>query len=436
MANMRCAAEPICSILTLLTRQEEHNPGDLVPAAVSHHSFKIQHDTPKSLASPREKFELGLTETFCKKKGKLIGPLMSRIDSDVRAKLRTEGHTNRELESLRWIGKRAFHIKHEEVKANIKGRWNKEQTGVLLMLWEKRMHSRIIADHLGRDEAVVQRKLAQLERELKERNDIPIYEGPQVLSAALEDSVVQTRLSAIWEALMTFPKTRDWEKALSKAPSEHWLSLIIEHTPKRVRSMLSSHQPPNIPLLKSLDWPDTVATGVYGRILKPKGRPQAMDDECYLYIGSASKYGAGLKAKGRPAKWMSWCRPREKTWLQNKIECYSLNPRGSFILLFEIPFKDDSDEEVERVRRLVALAKAVFTIWLGAVKKVSRSAIPEFIPWELDDIRYNGLGECNPLLRNIKDPEETREKLQELYDEQTKRLARKAEKLARSMGLK
>jgi hypothetical protein len=67
--------------------------------------------------------------------------------------------------------------------------------------------------------------------------------------------------------------------------------------------------------------------------------------------------------------------------------------------LLEVPFKDGSDEAVERIRRLVRLAREVFVIWLAAAKDCS--AIKEIAPWGLEDIRYRGLASHN-LTRNIK----------------------------------
>jgi hypothetical protein len=40
--------------------------------------------------------------------------------------------------------------------------------------------------------------------------------------------------------------SQEWGKVLSISQSEWWLSMIEEHTPKHVKSILASHQPPNI----------------------------------------------------------------------------------------------------------------------------------------------------------------------------------------------
>jgi hypothetical protein len=92
---------------------------------------------------------------------------------------------------------------------------------------------------------------------------------------------------------MTLRMSQEWGKVLSKSQSESWLSMIEEHTPKHVKSILASHQPPNIAQLESVEWSTTTAAGVYGWVLKPKGLPGPFDNECYLWVGSASKYYGG-----------------------------------------------------------------------------------------------------------------------------------------------
>jgi hypothetical protein len=67
--------------------------------------------------------------------------------------------------------------------------------------------------------------------------------------------------------------------------------------------------------------------------------------------------------------------------------------------LLKVPFKDGSDEEVKRIRRLVRLAREVVVLWLAAAKDCS--AIKEIAPWGLEDIRYHRLASHN-LNKNIK----------------------------------
>jgi hypothetical protein len=146
-----------------------------------------------------------------------------------------------------------------------------------------RMHARLIAERLRRKEALVRVKIAEY---FLKRNAASLYEGIQALSPEDEKFIFQARLLTIWEGLMTFPKTQEWDKMLSNSPLEFWLALIAEHTPKRFKSVLASHHPPTVAQLESLEWSDTDAAGVYGWVLKPKRKPFCLENECYLYVGS------------------------------------------------------------------------------------------------------------------------------------------------------
>jgi hypothetical protein len=156
---------------------------------------------------------------------------------------------------------------------------------------------------------------------------------------------------------MTFPKTRKWDAALSNSPPELWLSPIIEYTPKRFKSILASHKPPTIAQLESLEWSDTAAAGVYGWIWKPKRKRIYLDSECHLYIGSCSKNSGCLADKRRNL--LSTWRSTRYDPPKPQIRDLGLNPGKKLITFFEVPFKDNSDQEIERIRRLVALARAV-----------------------------------------------------------------------------
>lgn len=67
----------------------------------------------------------------------------------------------------------------------------------------------------------------------------------------------------------------------------------------------------------------------------------------------------------------------------------------------------------------MAVARAVFVIWLGAVKDPLKPTISSLTPWQPERIQYHGLASQNPLLYNIIDPEETRRR----NDEERRRLA-------------
>ncbi len=132
------------------------------------------------------------------------------------------------------------------------------------------------------------------------------------------------------------------------------------------------------------------------------------DDECYVYIGSASKYGRDLSSK-KLELLSTWPCSRTRA-PRPEIKDLGLGPKGQLITLFEVPFRDNSDEEVMRIRSLVTLARAIFAIWLGAVRELANPEIKRLVPWELEGLHYHGLTGYNPLARNISDPEETRKK--------------------------
>lgn len=318
----------------------------------------------------------------------------------MRKKLAERGYTPKELETLKRTGKHTFEIQRQEIdKSSLakKGPWRKEEVEILKTMHEDRKHPRIIARRLTRSEESVRAKIKHFSEHFQERNKAPIYEGPQALSPELESSIFRARLEIVWEGLMKLPMTQEWAKVLAKSQPESWLSMIEVHTPKHVKSMLASHQPPKIAQLESVEWSATTAAGVCGWVLKPKGLNCPFDSECYLWVGSASKHSSGLE--GRKENLLSSSRLTRNETPKPHIKDLGLRLTRKFITLLEIPFKDDSAEEVERIRRLVTLARGVFVIWLAAAE--DRSAIKEVVPWELEGIHYRGLASHN-LTRNIK----------------------------------
>lgn len=124
-----------------------------------------------------------------------------------------------------------------------------------------------------------------------------------------------------------------------------------------------------------------------------------LDSECYLYTGSASNYDRGL-THGRRNLLLTWPSTRNDA-LKPEMRCLGLSP-GRLVTYFEVPFRDHSDEEIERIKTLVALARAVFVIWLGAVRESSKLPIKDLVPRGRDKIGYHGLASHNPLIYNIK----------------------------------
>jgi hypothetical protein len=89
---------------------------------------------------------------------------------------------------------------------------------------------------------------------------------------------------------------------------------------------------------------------VYGRILKPRAESY-LDQQVHLYVDSASKYGFGLE--GRKQQHLSKSKRLHSPRLRSLIRKSELGRSGE-------------KEDVLRVRCLVTLAEAIFTVWLDA----------------------------------------------------------------------
>jgi hypothetical protein len=108
-----------------------------------------------------------------------------------------------------------------------------------------------------------------------------------------------------------------------------------------------------------LEWSGATDARVYGLVWKPKRKSVYLDSECYLHTGSASNYDRGL-TDGRHSLLSTWPSTRNDA-PKLEMRCLGLSP-GRLVTYFEVPFRDDSDEEIERIKILVALARAVFVI--------------------------------------------------------------------------
>ena len=309
------------------------------------------------------------------------------VDSALREKLTEREYTTKELQTMEGRGKHTFLLKAQHEIASLKGRWTEPETEILKEMRGNHVHTRIIANRLGREEQSIKDKIRILAKYFQERNEASRVEGPQILPAELEDSIFQSRFLKIWKGLMASSMAKEWDKIFLSMPLETWFSSIRGHTPERVKSLLASYQPPTVNQLESLEWSDTTAAGVFGWVLKPKSSI-SFDNECYLYVSSTSRFDGGLRRKklNLLSTWPHTRHDAPKPYIKN----HNLSPKGKFVTLFEIPFKDDSDEEVRRVRRLVTLARAVYAIWLGAFKERSGPVVNELVPWDLEHIRYQG----------------------------------------------
>jgi hypothetical protein len=117
-------------------------------------------------------------------------------------------------------------------------------------MFEDGVHTRIMADRLGRNEATVKATLA---KHFYKRNKASLDDGPQALSPEEEDANFQSRLLAIWGGLISLSGTHGWNKTLLNTASESWLRQITENTPKGFKSILASHHSPDVARLESLE---------------------------------------------------------------------------------------------------------------------------------------------------------------------------------------
>ncbi|KAL2012465.1 hypothetical protein VTN00DRAFT_5183 [Thermoascus crustaceus] len=372
---------------------------------------RFDHHGQSDLAEPSNNFDKADTKfqgPVIKRKGRLLRAKRMRepfdMDAAIRDRLTTCGYTAKELETLKQTSKHSYtmQVREEEDTLHLlKGRFIEQETEILKQMYEDGCHPRVIADRLKRKQSSVIRKIKALAPYFQSHNHPVSFHGPQTLSPELEDSIFHARMSTIWEGLMEFPKTLQWEDTISAFPSEFWLEQIAQHTPRQVKSLLASHQPPDVALLESLGWSETSAAGVYAWILPSKCKPVCFDKQFHLLLGTTSQYGVGLRGTKDQllSKWSS----KRKDNPRSLVEGLNLSKHGKLVTLLEVPFKDDSHEETLRVRALVRLARAVFAIWLGAVRESSKPLIQKLVPWELEYIRYRGLASCKFLAFNLHD---------------------------------
>ena len=350
--------------------------------------------------------EHGATERPKSKKGRLLKPQelgeKEKLLAGLRGQLKKNGATPKELETVRLVPKWRFKYEKKDDKLpTLQGRWTKEEIDILKEMRRDHVHPRVIADRLGRKVPAVVQKIAIFSDYFRECNEASRYEGPHSLPPELERSLLRSRLQNIWEGLMKTQLTKKWDEVLRTDDPSHWQSMILEKISGEVVPILASIQPPHLARFESLSWSDTTSAGVYAWILKPKKGSFHFDNECFVYVGSATQYNKGL----RDRKDQLSVRPyRDDSSVMDYIEHHRLDPRGQLVTLLEAPFADNTNEEIERVRTLVVLARAVLVIWLGAVWKESRKAITGIVPWDIESISYSGLAGHNGLFRNIRTP--------------------------------
>ena len=155
--------------------------------------------------------------------------------------------------------------------------------------------------------------------------------------------------------------------------------------------------------LKSFGWETTSNVGVYVWIPRRK-HLNPFFPEHYIYIGSATKFGWGLSGR-------KYQRQQGKDGssftLRHRIRQQSLTKKGDFVALLSKQLDTYEPHEIVETRRLLVLAEAVLTIWLGALSSgkpelyQERRSLRCLGPWNVEDIPYQGLCSHNPLSKDI-----------------------------------
>ena len=314
------------------------------------------------------------------------------------------GLTLAELGTMRRLNKDTFKCEKSNDKKRLTsgGRWTKEEINCLKDMLKDHSHPRVIAHRLGRKTPSVVGKIRSLSEYFRQDNEANVFKGPQSLSPELKESILTNRFQAIWDGLMKGHVTLEWAKSLAAHPVSHWQAMITQACCPELMPILTSIQPPRLAIVEALPWHETSVAGVFAWILKPRKTSFQSDDQCYVYIGSASQHGVGLS--GRKAKLLTQSN-RGYGRLVNSIKSYKLNRRrGQFVTLLKVPFANDSVEEIMRVRTLVELGKFILAVWLGATCDDFSCAISHFTPWDVDTISYRGLTTQTDLSRNVKAP--------------------------------
>lgn len=287
---------------------------------------------------------------------------------------------------------------HESLKSLLKplkvGHWSSTEVDRLMELYGSGKSPAQIA-YLTR--TAKQRVCSKILRMLSQTLDAANSSGLRNLQpppAAIDEQIVSLRLLSLFEDLLLLPMTSNWRAILSRRSSQEWLNDIAANIPFEVKQLLMSPQRPSLAQLATLSWVETSDAGVYGRILVPKRR-QYVEDDCYVYVGSASKHGYGLK--GRKAQHLSNGSRARNTRLRRLIKDKILEP-SRFVTLMTKSFAGDQADEVMEVRHLVVLAEALFTLWLDPSRDSNSSSL-QSLP--LVTSSYHKATSHNPLTKDV-----------------------------------
>jgi hypothetical protein len=142
----------------------------------------------------------------------------------------------------------------------------------------------------------------------------------------------------------------------------------LQGIPEGFKRILGGLQPPTHEEIESLPSSDSADAGVYARLVKSRHELQIAIDR-YLYVGSASRYGSGLN--GRVSEHIKKRKLHLELRLPKDIRTKDLEGPGRFVTLMTMKMNSPEREDVPNVRRMVTLAEAILTVWLGALQSPS-----------------------------------------------------------------
>lgn len=309
--------------------------------------------------------------------------------------LEMQSHLRRTKE---YILRRALKFPKAELKAlirNKKGPWSDSELKALISLRQESRKISEIALWLRRSIKNVRQKLGEMAQEMCER-DSRTTQGPYGLPPVSAEHLFIYRLSEVWKGLEANKMTPTWRNYLSQRTPAVWLSMISNSIPAEVKQLLSGPDNPTFERLRALPWASTGDSGEYGRLLEPRGKLQ-LKKERLLYIGSASKYGAGLEGRMRQH---TTKRPSQVHQLERKIKSLNLQRPGKFVALMTMSMGSNSAiDDILETRRIVVLTEAIMTLWLGALGPVL--PISSLYPWDSALQNYTGACSHNPLLLDV-----------------------------------
>jgi hypothetical protein len=271
------------------------------------------------------------------------------------------------------------------------GEWSRYETQQLMVLRERGLSLTKLATWLRRTTRSIQKQLQELQPTLVA---LDVIQGPQGLPSGLRESLFDTRLKAIWQALLASDMVQTWRETLLRSDID-WLSLISGSIPEHVKKALGGLGPPTWEKLESLPLIDTNDAGVYARLATSRHDFHMASDR-YLYIGSATRYSGGLKR--RIADHTRERKTKHEPRLQHDIRTKTL--KDSFVTLMVVRMNHPDAEAVLEVRRTVILAEAILTVWLGALESPPHD-LRSACPWDLETLQWTGWSSHNPLKDDV-----------------------------------